>query len=85
MDAVGIVDSALRIVAAIVPGLLALTTGKQTDEEAIEAMTSAAKRMKVREDGGTWDNDLAARKAWPGRGVPTPSDVLTPRDDADDS
>ncbi len=62
MEGIAIAESLLRIVAAVVPGVLAATAGTQTDEEAIEAMSSTAKRLKNREDSGTWDADLQRRK-----------------------
>lgn len=71
MEWMQILDGALRIVAVAVPGLLAITSGKQTDEEAIAHMTETAKRMKVREDGGEWDEDLSKRKR---RGHPVLTD-----------
>lgn len=59
---VSIVSAALGIVSAAAPGVLAAATGHQTDDEAIAAMSDAAKKLRVREDGGEWDADLERRR-----------------------
>jgi hypothetical protein len=54
-----IVVSALGIVAAIAPGVLAQLSGKQSDEEAIEAARALASKIPDRTDQG--DADTAER------------------------
>jgi hypothetical protein len=75
MEAVEIFSGLLKLASIAIPGILAATAGTQTDEEAIEIMTSRAKKLVNREEDGEWAKDLAARQ---GRGrIPTPSEVLT--------
>lgn len=63
MDAaISIVTAAGNIIAAVAPGVLALATGKQTDEEAIAHLAESTRRLRNREDDGEWDEDLEDRK-----------------------
>jgi type II secretory pathway pseudopilin PulG len=64
MGVAEIVVAALGIVAAVAPGVLAQLTGKQSDEEAIEAARALAQAVPVRTgEDGSWAADLDARKA----------------------
>ena len=59
MDAASIVDSALRIVAAVAPGLLALITGQDSDEDALKhAAEELAKLERSDDPNGRWAEDL---------------------------
>jgi type II secretory pathway pseudopilin PulG len=59
-----IVVAALGIVAAVAPGVLAQLTGKQSDEEAIEAARALATQIPVRTGtDGEWAADLDERKS----------------------
>lgn len=64
MTAVSIVESALRIVAAVAPGVLAAVTAQESDEEAIARALEAAKALPVRTGpGGRWAAEDAAQDA----------------------
>lgn len=63
-----IVASALAIVAAAAPGVLAAATKRETDEEAIAHVLAATRALAEREAKagdsmqGAWDADLKRRK-----------------------
>lgn len=59
-----IVAGLLQLVAAIAPGVLALATGHESDEQAIETMTGLVVKLPQRTGPhGTWAADLAKRKS----------------------
>lgn len=64
MEWLKIVEIALTALAAVAPAAAAALTGGQTVPEALAAARSSLKALPVRSgEGGTWDVDLAARKA----------------------
>jgi len=52
-----IVESALSIIAAVAPGLLALLTSKDTDAEAIAHARAELDRLPRSDDADGWDDD----------------------------
>lgn len=71
-----IITSALGIVAALAPGVLAAATNKESDADAIAHVLTYVRAMPKREasggdsTAGGWDRDLAAREAG-GTGAPS--------------
>lgn len=71
-----IITSALGVIAAAAPGLLAAVTSQESDADAIAHVLTTLRAMPQREatDGddtaGEWDRDLAAREAG-GTGAPS--------------
>jgi hypothetical protein len=59
-----IVESLLRLIAGVAPGIIAAATDHSTDEEAIESMVERVEDLPVRGgDDGAWAEDLRRRKA----------------------
>lgn len=56
------VASGLAALGTLAPAVAAAFTGGQSVEDATKAALEAAKALPVREDTGTWDADLEARK-----------------------
>lgn len=54
MSALSVVEAALRLIAAVAPGVLgAITSGARTDAEAISIALDQAKQLPVR--GAAWE------------------------------
>ncbi len=63
MEAVQIVVGLLQVIAGVAPGVLAMVTGSESDEEAISKMQAATEKMPKRAGiDGAWAADLRKRK-----------------------
>ncbi len=66
MEVAQIVVSLLQVIAGVAPGVLAMVTSSESDEDAIAAMKAAVEKMPKRTgEDGAWARDLRERKEKP--------------------